>query len=175
MFPLRSRNCWSSALKEDPFAVEGEASFEASGACARAGGRGMSQSPFSSWRTINFGSKRVHSVMTKRLLQERDKRKSNPQSRRFNDVKIRICWISDANPAQNESAPGRVHGASNLDFSSQRPERRVADTLLDAIGLQVQIDAQEDNCGRHEEASRNEKKSLGKFGHAGKLRNFSGL
>ena len=98
------------------------------------------------------------------IVQERDKRKSNPQSRRFNDVKIRICWISDANPAQNESAPGRVHGASNLDFSSQRLERRVADTLLDAIGLHVQIDAQEDNCGRHEEASRNGKNRLANLG-----------
>ena len=142
MFPLRSRNCWSSALKV---------------------------------ANNQFRFKKSAFRDDEAIVQERDKRKSNPQSRRFNDVKIRICWISDANPAQNESAPGRVHGASNLDFSSQRPERRVADTLLDAIGLHVQIDAQEDNCGRHEEASRNGKKSLGKFGHAARLRNFSGL
>jgi hypothetical protein len=54
--------------KEDSSAMEGEVSFQASGARAGAGARGMSQSPFSSWRTINFGSKRVHSVMTKRFF-----------------------------------------------------------------------------------------------------------
>ena len=109
------------------------------------------------------------------IFQERDKRKSNPKSRRFNNVQIRICGISDSNPPQNESAPGRVDCASNVDFSSRRPERHFSDTLLDAIGLQVQIDAQEDNRGRHEEASRKEKNRLANLGNRGAQETFPGL
>ena len=142
--------------------------------CA-AGGRGMIQSPFSSWRTINFGSKSVHSVMTKRPLQKRDEGKSNSQGRGFNDAGIRIRRIRHADPAKDKSAPWRVHGASDFDLGSQRSDRCVADALLYAVGLQVQIDTKEDDCGCDEDASRNEKKSLGKCGHAGKLRNFSGM
>ncbi len=85
--------------------------------------------------------------MTKRLLQKRDEGKSNSQSRGFSNVKIRIRWIRHANSAKDKSAPWRVHGAPDLDLGSQRSSRRVADTLLNAVRLQVQIDAKKDDCG----------------------------
>ena len=108
-------------------------------------------------------------------LQKRDEGKSNSQSRGLNNAGIRIRWIRHADPAKHKSAPGRVHGTSDFDLGSERSDRRVADALLYAVGLQVQIDTKKDDCGCDENASRNEKKSLGKCGHAGKLRNFSGM
>ena len=108
-------------------------------------------------------------------VQKRGKGKSHSQSGGFGDLKVCICWIRHANSAKDKSAPRRVHGAPDLEFGAQRSSHRVSDTLLNAIRLQVQIDAKKDNCRCRKNASRNEKKSLGKCGHAGKLRNFSGM
>ena len=103
MFPLRSRNCWSSVLKKEPFAVGGEASFEPSGACPRAGGRGTSQSPFSSWRTINFGSKRVHSVMTKRLFKSGTR--ENRTRKAVASTMLRFAFVGSATLTPRRTSP----------------------------------------------------------------------
>jgi hypothetical protein len=46
---------------------------------------------------------------------------------------------------------------------------------LNAIGLQIEVDAEENNRGQGDDTGRDKKKTLGKNEPSGKLRNFSGM
>ena len=174
-FPPRSQNRSSSALKESPRAVASAGSFGYFRSLRAR--RGKRNKPVAVLELPNnqLRSEKRAFRDDKASAQERREGKTNSQSRDFHDIETRIGGIRNVDSANDEAVPGRVHCALNLDLTAQRSNCRLANALLNAAGLQVEIDTKKDNCGCCEDASRNDKKSLGNCGHAGKLRNFSGM
>jgi hypothetical protein len=101
--------------------------------------------------------------------------KPNSQGLGFGNIDAGILRVGYGDSANDQAAPWQIHGTPDLDFGAQRPLRGVADALLDAARLQVEIDTKEDDSGQSDEPGYYKKKSLGKNEHSGKLRNFSGM
>ena len=108
-------------------------------------------------------------------LRQWPKGKANAQSLSLCKVNIGIRRVGDSDAANDKAAPGQIHAAPDLDFPAERAFGEVTDALLNAIRLQIEIDAEEHERGQDNDTGRDKKKTLGKNKHAGKLRNFSGM
>ena len=113
----------------------------------------------------------MHSVITNRpSINGRSAKSLN-----LGEVDVGICRIGDGDTPNDKAAPGQIHAAPDIDFPAKRALGRVTDALLNAIGLQIEIDAEENERSQCDDTGGDKKKTLGKNKHAGKLRNFSGM
>ena len=100
------------------------------------------------------------------------KRKANAQSLSLGKVDIGICRIGDGDAANDKAAPRQIHAAPDIDFPAERAFGRVTDALLNAIGLQIEIDAEENERGQATTPAAIKRKRLAKISTRGSYETF---